>query len=160
MANPYVRTACFISTTVFVLTLSIIRLKLGNSPNSPSRLPRTPPLRVPRSDAALTRQAIEDALAAKGEWENMPWHDRAAIFLKAADLISGKYRYEIMAATILGQGKNAWQAEIDAAAEVCFFLPFPSSQMPTFMPVSAEGPPRTLLPLFPIIFHTFTESLL
>ena len=48
----------------------------------------------------------------------MPWNDRAAIFLKAADLVSGKYRYKIMAATILGQGKNAWQAEIDAAAEV------------------------------------------
>lgn len=49
----------------------------------------------------------------------MPWPDRAAIFLKAADLVSGKYRYKLMAATMLGQGKNAWQAEIDAAAEVC-----------------------------------------
>jgi 1-pyrroline-5-carboxylate dehydrogenase len=48
----------------------------------------------------------------------MPWSDRAAIFLKAAELISGKYRYKLLAATILGQGKNAWQAEIDAAAEV------------------------------------------
>ena len=48
----------------------------------------------------------------------MPWNDRAAIFLKAADLASGKYRYKLMAATMLGQGKNAWQAEIDAAAEV------------------------------------------
>jgi 1-pyrroline-5-carboxylate dehydrogenase len=51
----------------------------------------------------------------------MPWNDRAAIFLKAADLISKKYRYKLMAATILGQGKNAWQAEIDAAAEVSVF---------------------------------------
>lgn len=48
----------------------------------------------------------------------MPWDDRAAIFLKAADLVSGKYRYKLLAATMLGQGKNAWQAEIDAAAEV------------------------------------------
>jgi acyl-CoA reductase-like NAD-dependent aldehyde dehydrogenase len=48
----------------------------------------------------------------------MPWNDRAAIFLKAADLVSGKYRYRLMAATMLGQGKNVWQAEIDAAAEV------------------------------------------
>jgi 1-pyrroline-5-carboxylate dehydrogenase len=63
----------------------------------------------------------------------MPWNDRcgrallsslckpiarAAIFLKAADLVSGKYRAKICAATMLGQGKNAWQAEIDAAAEV------------------------------------------
>jgi 1-pyrroline-5-carboxylate dehydrogenase len=47
----------------------------------------------------------------------MPWSDRAAIFLKAADLVSGKYRYRLMAATMLGQGKNVWQAEIDAAAE-------------------------------------------
>jgi 1-pyrroline-5-carboxylate dehydrogenase len=62
--------------------------------------------------------AIDGALAAKPEWEDMPWADRAAIFLKAADLIAGKYRFEVMAATMLGQGKNAWQAEIDAAAEV------------------------------------------
>ena len=66
--------------------------------------------------------AIEAALATKPAWEAMPFADRAAIFLKAADLISGKYRYEIMAATMLGQGKNAWQAEIDAAAELIDFL--------------------------------------
>jgi 1-pyrroline-5-carboxylate dehydrogenase len=57
----------------------------------------------------------------------MPWGDRAAIFLKAADLISKKYRYKLMAATILGQGKNAWQAEIDAAAEVGLFFSFISA---------------------------------
>ena len=66
--------------------------------------------------------AIYAALAAKPAWEAMPFADRAAIFLKAADLISGKYRYELMAATMLGQGKNAWQAEIDAAAELIDFL--------------------------------------
>jgi 1-pyrroline-5-carboxylate dehydrogenase len=71
------------------------------------------------ADQATVASAIDGALAAKSEWENMPWNDRAAIFLKAADLVSGKYRYKLMAATILGQGKNAWQAEIDAAAEVC-----------------------------------------
>lgn len=54
----------------------------------------------------------------------MPFADRAAIFLKAADLVAGKYRYEIMAATMLGQGKNAWQAEIDSAAELVDFLRF------------------------------------
>lgn len=63
-------------------------------------------------------KAIDGALAAKAEWESMPWNDRAAIFLKAADLVSGKYRNKLLAATILGQGKNVWQAEIDAAAEV------------------------------------------
>jgi 1-pyrroline-5-carboxylate dehydrogenase len=66
----------------------------------------------------VVASAIEGALAAKLAWETLPWNDRAAIFLKAADLISGKYRYELMAATMLGQGKNAWQAEIDAAVEV------------------------------------------
>lgn len=62
--------------------------------------------------------AIQGALAGKEAWETLPWSDRASIFLKAADLVSGKYRYELMAATMLGQGKSAWQAEIDAAAEV------------------------------------------
>jgi acyl-CoA reductase-like NAD-dependent aldehyde dehydrogenase len=54
----------------------------------------------------------------------MPWNDKAAIFLKAADLVAGKYRYELMAATMLGQGKNAWQAEIDTAAELADFFRF------------------------------------
>jgi len=68
--------------------------------------------------------AIVAALAAKPAWESLPFADRAAVFLKAADLIAGKYRYEIMAATMLGQGKNAWQAEIDSAAELVDFLRF------------------------------------
>ncbi|TCD61362.1 1-pyrroline-5-carboxylate dehydrogenase [Steccherinum ochraceum] len=76
------------------------------------------------ADPATVASAIDGALAAKAEWESMPWNDRAAIFLKAADLVSGKYRYKLMAATILGQGKNAWQAEIDAAAELTDFLRF------------------------------------
>lgn len=76
------------------------------------------------ASAADVSTAIDSALAAKKDWQSMPFADRAAIFLKAADLISGKYRYEIMAATMLGQGKNAWQAEIDSAAESCDFLRF------------------------------------
>lgn len=68
--------------------------------------------------------AIDSALAAKSEWESLPFADRAAVFLKAADLVSTKYRYDIMAATMVGQGKNAYQAEIDAAAELCDFLRF------------------------------------
>ncbi|KAJ6515618.1 delta-1-pyrroline-5-carboxylate dehydrogenase [Mycena sanguinolenta] len=76
------------------------------------------------ADSAIVSQAIDGALAAKYDWESMPWNDRAAIFLKAADLVSGKYRYKLMAATILGQGKNVWQAEIDAAAELTDFLRF------------------------------------
>ncbi|PWW77016.1 delta-1-pyrroline-5-carboxylate dehydrogenase 1 [Tuber magnatum] len=68
--------------------------------------------------------AISSALAAKPTWESAPFADRAAVFLKAAELISGKYRPDIMAATILGQGKNAWQAEIDASTELVDFLRF------------------------------------
>ncbi|KAL9110785.1 MAG: hypothetical protein Q9227_004777 [Pyrenula ochraceoflavens] len=68
--------------------------------------------------------AIESALAAKSAWSNMPFIDRAGIFLRAAELVSGKYRFELMAATMLGQGKNAWQAEIDAAAELADFFRF------------------------------------
>ena len=66
------------------------------------------------ADQAIVAAAIDGALSAKSEWERMPWNDRAAIFLK----VSGKYRSRLLAATILDQGKNAWQAEIDAAAEV------------------------------------------
>ncbi|KAF5333143.1 hypothetical protein D9611_002810 [Ephemerocybe angulata] len=76
------------------------------------------------ADEATVAAAIEGALAAKAGWESMPWNDRAAIFLKAADLVSGKYRYKLLAATILGQGKNVWQAEIDAAAELADFFRF------------------------------------
>ncbi|KAI1434652.1 delta-1-pyrroline-5-carboxylate dehydrogenase 1 [Xylaria sp. CBS 124048] len=68
--------------------------------------------------------AIDAALAAKPAWESLPFAERASVFLKAADLIATKYRYEVMAATMLGQGKNAWQAEIDSAAELCDFLRF------------------------------------
>ncbi|KAF2787848.1 delta-1-pyrroline-5-carboxylate dehydrogenase 1 [Melanomma pulvis-pyrius CBS 109.77] len=76
------------------------------------------------ASTAEVNTAIDSALAAKAAWESLPFADRAAVFLKAADLISTKYRYEIMATTMMGQGKNAWQAEIDAAAELCDFLRF------------------------------------
>jgi 1-pyrroline-5-carboxylate dehydrogenase len=66
--------------------------------------------------------AIESALKAKKSWENTPFVDRAAIFLKAAELVAGKYRYELIAATMLGQGKNIWQGEVDAAAELAEIL--------------------------------------
>ncbi|KAG2155085.1 Aldehyde/histidinol dehydrogenase [Suillus bovinus] len=76
------------------------------------------------ADEATVASAIDGALSAKAEWEAMPWNDRAAIFLRAAELVSGKYRYKLVAATMLGQGKNAWQAEIDAAAELTDFFRF------------------------------------
>ncbi|GCB25935.1 delta-1-pyrroline-5-carboxylate dehydrogenase, mitochondrial [Aspergillus awamori] len=77
-----------------------------------------------KAGPADIQKAIDAALSARKHWATLPFADRAAIFLKAADLISGKYRYAIMAATILGQGKNAWQAEIDSAAELADFLRF------------------------------------
>lgn len=63
--------------------------------------------------------AIDSALKAKSSWEEMPLKDRATIFLRAADLVSTKYRSDLVAATMLGQGKNIWQGEIDAGQEVC-----------------------------------------
>lgn len=85
---------------------------------------KTPVATYSQASPQDINKAIDAALAAKPEWESLPFADRAAIFLKAADLISTKYRYDIMAATMLGQGKNAWQAEIDTAAELCDFLRF------------------------------------
>ena len=68
--------------------------------------------------------AIRAALDAKCEWMNLSWMERAAIMAKAAELVSKKYRYQINAATMLGQGKNVIQAEIDSACEVIDYLRF------------------------------------
>ena len=75
-----------------------------------------------KGDATHVQQAIEAALAAKAQWENTPFYERAAIFLKAADLLATKYRAKMNAATMLGQSKNAYQAEIDSACELIDFL--------------------------------------
>ncbi len=82
--------------------------------------------------------AIEAALAAKADWEALAWEHRAAIFLKAADLIAGPYRYKLNAATMLGQSKNAYQAEIDSACEIVDFLRFNVSYMSE---IYAQQPP-------------------
>ncbi len=68
--------------------------------------------------------AVEAALKAKPAWEAMKWEDRAAIFLRAADLLAGPYRDVLNAATMLGQSKNVYQAEIDSACELIDFLRF------------------------------------
>ncbi len=75
-------------------------------------------------DASHVQAAIDAALAAKADWQNMAWEQRAAIFLKAAALIAGPYRAKINATTMLAQSKNAMQAEIDAACEYIDFLKF------------------------------------
>jgi len=69
-------------------------------------------------------QAIETALEGRKKWAEIPWEQRAGIFLRAAELIAGPYRAKINAATMLGQSKNIYQAEIDAACELIDFLRF------------------------------------
>lgn len=75
-------------------------------------------------DKGHIEQAINAALGAKELWANMSWEHRASIFLKAADLLAGPYRAKINAATMLGQSKNAFQAEIDSACELIDFIRF------------------------------------
>ncbi|AWU75049.1 1-pyrroline-5-carboxylate dehydrogenase [Pichia kudriavzevii] len=70
------------------------------------------------------QKAIDSAMKAKSKWANMPFADRAAIFLKASELISTKYRYKMLAATMLGQGKNVFQGEIDCIGELVDFFRF------------------------------------
>jgi 1-pyrroline-5-carboxylate dehydrogenase len=77
-----------------------------------------------RGDASHVQLAIEAALAAKEKWADLPWENRASIFLKAASLLAGKYRSQINAATMVGQSKNAFQAEIDSACELIDFFRF------------------------------------
>lgn len=93
-------------------------------------------------DKGHVEQAIAAALAAKELWSNLGWEHRAAIFLKAADLLAGPYRYRINAATMLGQSKNAYQAEIDSACELIDFLRFNvyfMSQIYNDQPESSPG---------------------
>ncbi len=73
-------------------------------------------------DASHVSLAINAALGAREAWVNMAWEHRASIFLKAADLIAGPYRARLNAATMLGQSKSAYQAEIDSACELIDFL--------------------------------------
>ncbi|HXC05515.1 MAG TPA: aldehyde dehydrogenase family protein, partial [Bacteroidia bacterium] len=77
-----------------------------------------------KSDKKHIKQAIDAALAAKKKWAALSWEHRASIFLKAAELIAGPYRAKLNAATMLGQSKNAYQAEIDSACEIIDFLRF------------------------------------
>lgn len=99
--------------------------------------------RYSQGDKKHIADAIDAALKAKSAWENLPWEQRAAIFLKMADLIAGPYRYKLNAATMLGQSKNAYQAEIDAACELIDFLRFNVKYMTEIYqqqpPVSPRG---------------------
>ncbi|MFN5877482.1 MAG: L-glutamate gamma-semialdehyde dehydrogenase [Flavobacteriales bacterium] len=75
-------------------------------------------------DASHVQQAIDAALEARSAWANLPWEERAAIFLKAADLLAGPFRDRMNAATMLAQSKNVFQTEIDAACELIDFFRF------------------------------------
>ena len=93
-------------------------------------------------DASHVRKAIDAALAAKAAWAEMSWENRANIFLKAADLISTKYRPYLNGTTMLGQSKSAYQAEIDSACEIIDFLRFNVhflSEIYRQQPISSPG---------------------
>ena len=95
-----------------------------------------------RGQAEHVTQAIDAALAARQKWSRMPWESRAAIFLKAADLLAGPFRDRMNAATMLCQSKNAFQAEIDAACEMADFFRFNVQYMTEIykgQPESAPG---------------------
>ncbi len=95
-----------------------------------------------KSDKIHVEQAIAAALAAKDKWASLSWEHRASIFLKAAELIAGPYRAKLNAATMLGQSKSAYQAEIDSACEIIDFLRFNVQYMTEIyadQPVSGPG---------------------
>ena len=95
-----------------------------------------------RGNAHTVDQAIAAAAAARADWSAMPWESRASIFLKAAELLAGRYRQVLNAATMLNQSKTVFQAEIDAACELIDFWRFNASYLPEIyeqQPQSAPG---------------------
>lgn len=121
----------------------------GKEVRTAKKMPMTPPHdhqhvlgHYNYGDASHVTAAIEAALAARSGWSALPWHERAAVFLKAADLLAGPYRAKINAATMLAQSKNIYQAEIDAACEFIDFLRFNAyflQEIQAVQPESAEG---------------------
>lgn len=93
-----------------------------------------------KAEKKHVEEAIATALEARKSWAKLPWENRAAIFLRAAELIAGPYRAKINAATMLGQSKNIFQAEIDAACELIDFLRFNVQYMTE---IYAEQPEST-----------------
>jgi len=92
-----------------------------------------------QGDAGHVRMAIDAALAAREAWASLAWQHRASIFLKAADLLAGPYRARMNAATMLGQSKNAYQAEIDAACELADFFRFGVREMTKIYQIQPES---------------------
>ena len=103
----------------------------GKEVRTPNKKPLCPPHEHSKvlghynvGEAIHVEQAIEAALAARSKWAALPWEERAAIFLKAADLLAGPFRDKMNAATMLAQSKNVFQTEIDAACELIDFFRF------------------------------------
>ena len=86
------------------------------------------------------KMAIEAALEARKKWAAMPWQERVAVFRKAADLLTGPWRFTMNAATMLGQSKTPWQAEIEAAGEFSDFLRFNSWYLSKIMTEQPHSP--------------------
>ncbi|HEX5343320.1 MAG TPA: L-glutamate gamma-semialdehyde dehydrogenase [Duganella sp.] len=98
--------------------------------------------KVHQADSAVVQQAIDAALAAQEQWSRWTLEQRAAVFLKAADLLAGPWRQRLNAATMLGQSKTAFQAEIDSACELIDFLRFNvqfAHEIAAQQPLSASG---------------------
>jgi 1-pyrroline-5-carboxylate dehydrogenase len=103
---------------------------------------RTSLAQLHQADASHVQQAIAAATKAHVEWSRWPLHERAAVFLKAAELLSGPWRQRLNAATMLGQGKTAHQAEIDSACELIDFLRFNvqfAQEIAEQQPLSSSG---------------------
>ena len=95
-----------------------------------------------KGDSSHVKKAVDAALGARQAWADLPWEQRASVFLKAAELIAGPYRQKINAATMLAQSKNAFQAEIDSACELIDFFRFNVEymrQVYSEQPESSEG---------------------
>ena len=92
-----------------------------------------------QGDATHVKMAIDAALAARKQWAELSWEHRASIFLKAADFLAGPYRAKLNAATMLGQSKNAYQAEIDAACELADFFRFGVREMTRIYKMQPES---------------------
>jgi 1-pyrroline-5-carboxylate dehydrogenase len=98
--------------------------------------------RYHKAGKAEVQQAIDAALAARSSWSRVPWYDRAAILLRAAELLAGPWRDTLNAATMLGQSKTAFQAEIDSACEVIDFWrfnPYFAQKIYEDQPINAPG---------------------
>ncbi|XP_022653986.1 delta-1-pyrroline-5-carboxylate dehydrogenase, mitochondrial-like [Varroa destructor] len=93
------------------------------------------------ADPNLIQKAIEDSLSVRVEWERTPLAEKIKIFLRAADLVANKYRADLLATTMIGQGKTIFQAEIDAAAELADFLRFNAyfaKELVKYQPISPD----------------------